>query len=284
VDKSGSTDAARPLTGPASEEHVRRATSFGTVSAAYAEHRPDYPAAAIRWALEPLAVAPGRPVRILDLGAGTGKLTAQLASLVLGTHPVTVVAVEPDPDMLAELRNHLPGVTALPGRAESIPLPNASVDAVLAGQAAHWFDLDLAMPEITRVLAPGGVFAGLWNADDDRQDWIASLHRVSGRASTLSLSAARENNDSDGITDWLASTGPGLYWPLERAGFEHAQLRTADSLIETMRTHSMFVIMAAAEREATLARVRDFLAATPRTASGEFSLPIYTLAMRAARR
>jgi SAM-dependent methyltransferase len=284
VDKPGSTDAARPLTGLASEAHARRATSFGTVSAAYAEHRPDYPAAAIRWALEPLAVAPGRPVRILDLGAGTGKLTAQLASLVLGTSPVTVVAVEPDPAMAAELRHQLPGVTTLPGRAESIPLPDASVDAVLAGQAAHWFDLDLAMPEITRVLAPGGVFAGLWNADDDRVDWIASLHQVSGRASTLSLSATRDNNDSDGITDWLATTSPELYWPLERAGFEHAQRRTAGSLIETMRTHSMFVIMEPAEREATLARVRDFLAATPQTASGEFSLPIYTLAVRAARR
>jgi SAM-dependent methyltransferase len=182
------------------------------------------------------------------------------------------------------LRHRFPGVTTLPGRAESIPLPDASVDAVLAGQAAHWFELDLAMPEITRVLTPGGVLAGLWNADDDREDWIASLHRVSGRASTLSLSAVRESSDSDGITDWLATTGPALYWPLEHAGFEHSQLRTADSLIETMRTHSMFLIMESAEREATLARVRDFLAATPQTASGEFSLPIYTLAVRAARR
>lgn len=282
--KSGAAGDARPLTDSADGEHARRATSFGAAAAAYAEHRPDYPAAAIRWALDPITAQPGRPVRLLDLGAGTGKLTAQLASLVIGSSPVTVVAVEPDPQMLAELHRQLPGVSALPGRAESIPLPDGSVDAVLAGQAAHWFDLDLAMPEISRVLAPAGVLAALWNADDDRQDWIASLHQVSGRASTPSLSAMRESDDSNGITDWLAGAGSELYWPLEHAGFEHAQRQTADSLIGTMRTHSMFLIMEPAEREATLARVRDFLAATPQTAGGEFNLPIYTIAVRAVRR
>ncbi len=86
--------------------------------------------------------------------------------------------MEPDPDMLAELRRGLPAVTAMSGRAEAIPLPDASVDAVLAGQAAHWFDLDRALPEIARVLTPGGVFAGLWNTDDDRVGWVAGLHRV----------------------------------------------------------------------------------------------------------
>jgi SAM-dependent methyltransferase len=284
VDKSGATGDARPLTASTDGEHARRAASFGAAAAAYAEHRPGYPSAAIRWAVEPITVQPGRPVRLLDLGAGTGKLTAQLASLVIGSSPVTVVAVEPDPQMLAELRRQLPGVTALSGRAESIPLPDGSVDAVMAGQAAHWFDLDLAMPEISRVLAPAGVLAGLWNADDDRQDWIASLHQVSGRASTLSPSAVRESDDSNGIAEWLTVAGAGLYGPLEHAGFDHVQRRTADSLIATMRTHSMFLIMEPAERAATLSRVRDFLAATPQTAGGEFNLPIYTIAVRAVRR
>lgn len=278
---------AAPDPVPGSDEHARRARSFGAVSAAYAEHRPGYPAAAISWALEPVARQPGRPVRLLDLGAGTGKLTAQLAGLDLGTGPVTVVAVEPDPKMAAELSRQLPGVTILPGRAESIPLPDASVDAVLAGQAAHWFDLDRAMPEIARVLTPGGVLAGLWNADDDRQDWVAGLHRVSGRTSTLTRSAMQEVRDGDDrneMATWLAGTGPELYWPPARAGFEHAQRRTADSLIETMRTRSMFLVMEPARRETTLARVRAFLAATPQASAGEFSLPIYTLAVRAVRR
>src|SRR6478672_8835018 len=109
-------------------------SSFGTAAAAYAEHRPDYAEAAVRWALER---APGR--RVLDLGAGTGKLTAALVAL-----GAEVIAVEPDPAMLTELRRALPTVRALPGSAEAVPLPDASVDAVLAGNALHWFDMDIA--------------------------------------------------------------------------------------------------------------------------------------------
>jgi len=127
------------------------AASFGAAAVAYAEHRPNYAAAAARWALEP---APG--LRVMDLGAGTGKLTVTL--LALGAD---VVAVEPDPAMLSELRRGQPAVRALSGSAEAIPLPEASVDAVLAGNALHWFDMAVAGLEIARVLAPGGILAGL---------------------------------------------------------------------------------------------------------------------------
>jgi SAM-dependent methyltransferase len=130
---------------------ARHASSFGAAAAAYAEHRPDYAPAAVRWAL-----GPASGMRVLELGAGTGKLTASLAAL--GAEPT---AVEPDAAMLAELRRALPGVRALPGSAEAIPLPDASVDVVVAGNAMHWFDMDVAGPEIARVLAPGGVMCGL---------------------------------------------------------------------------------------------------------------------------
>src|SRR5512138_2309603 len=143
-------------------------SSFGTAAVAYAEHRPDYARAAARWAVEP---APGP--RVLDLGAGTGKLTGTLVAL-----GADVVAVEPDPAMLAELRRALPAVRARPGTAEAIPLPDASVDAVLAGNALHWFDLAVARPEMARVLAPGGILAGLWNVLDDRVEWVAALATV----------------------------------------------------------------------------------------------------------
>jgi SAM-dependent methyltransferase len=82
---------------------------------------------------------------------------------------------EPGPAMLAELRRALPGVRALPGSAEAVPLPDASVDAVLAGHSMHWFDMDVAGPELARVLVGGGILAGLWNAIDDRVDWVAGL-------------------------------------------------------------------------------------------------------------
>lgn len=119
-------------------------SSFGKAAAAYAQHRPDYSREALGWILR---AAPGP--RVLDLGAGTGKLSASLADL-----SVEVTAVEPDPAMRAELRQELPGVRVLSGSAESIPLPDGSVDAVLAGNAMHWFDMSVAGPEIARVLAP----------------------------------------------------------------------------------------------------------------------------------
>ncbi len=267
----------------ADEEHARRAASFGAAASAYARHRPDYPDAAITWALEPARRLARRPTRILDLGAGTGKLTAQLAGLTSGGIRPHVIAVEPDQDMLAALRRKLPGVTAAAGRAEAIPLPEGSVDAVLAGQSAHWFDLDRAMPEIARVLAPGGVFAGLWNADDDRVDWVAGLHRATGRRNVAAFTSFAAGEDY-GIAAWLRGPGAGLFWPPEDAGFEHGQVRTAESLIATMRTHSMFLIMEPAERAAVFARVRGYLAATAQTAAGEFTLPLWTIAQRTVRR
>src|SRR5438128_10112462 len=119
------------------EVQLLHGSSFGAAAAAYAEHRPDYAPAAVDWALHR---APGR--RVLDLGAGTGKLTGTLVAL-----GADVVAVEPDQAMLAELRRALPAVRAMAGSAESIPLPDRSVDAVVAGNALHWFDMAVAGAE-----------------------------------------------------------------------------------------------------------------------------------------
>jgi len=264
------------------QQHSRRAASFGTAAEDYSRHRPDYPVAAIRWALDPITVPVGRAVRILDLGAGTGKLTAQLAGLAVDGGRPDVVAVEPDPQMLAELRRSLPAVVTVEGRAEAIPLPDRSVDAVLAGQAAHWFSLDRALPEIARVLVAGGVFAALWNTNDDRVGWVSGLHLASGRRNVIARTTCFDQDD--GISAWLSGPGRRLFCPPEGSGFEHTQVRTAESLIATMRTHSMFLIMEPAEREAVLSRVRDYLAATPQTASGEFRLPIWTITLRSVRR
>jgi SAM-dependent methyltransferase len=271
-------DAGAPHT-----KHARRAASFGAAASAYAQHRPDYPAEAIVWALEPVAGQDRDPLRILDLGAGTGKLTAQLAGLDTGGGRPQVLAVEPDPQMLAELRRGLPEVTATAGRAEAIPLPDASVDAVVAGQAAHWFDLDRAMPEIARVLTHGGVFAGLWNTDDDRVGWVAGLHGITGRDNAVAFTS-HDPDQEDKITNWTLGPGRELFRPPEDAGFRHGHVRSSASLIETMRTHSMFLIMEPAEREAVLAAVVGYLAATPQTAAGTFRFPLWTLTQRTVRR
>ncbi|GAB3963884.1 class I SAM-dependent methyltransferase [Actinoallomurus acanthiterrae] len=244
------------------ETLARRASSFGGQAAAYSAERPGYPDAALRWALEPVA---GRtPLRVLDLGAGTGKLTEGLLR-----HTENVTAVEPDSAMLAELHARLPEVRALAGTAERIPLADGSVDAIVVGQALHWFDLSRALPEMARVLSPGGVLAALWNIDDHRVPWVRGLKEVARGTTTLK--------------DWNAGSAfaPTAEFPeTEQAEFPHAQRRTAESMAATIGTHSHALILPEAERAALLARIVDYLHATPETASGEFDLPIVTLAIR----
>jgi SAM-dependent methyltransferase len=145
-----------------------RARSFCAVADRYARARPGYPVSAVEWLLEP---TPGPDV--LDLAAGTGKLTQ-----VLVEAGAAVVAVEPDEGMRAALATAVPGVEALAGTAESIPLPGASVDAVLVAQAFHWFDVEPACDEIARVLRPGGVLGLLWNLRDGSVPWVADLDRI----------------------------------------------------------------------------------------------------------
>ena len=257
----------------AQDQRLLYGSSFGAAAAAYAEHRPNYSQAAVHWALEP---APHR--RVLDLGAGTGKLIATLVEL-----GAEVIAVEPDPAMLTELRRALPTVRALAGSAEAIPLPDSSVDAVIAGNALHWFDMDVAGPEIARVLVPGGILAGLWNVIDNRVDWVAGLERVTGSAAI---------GPRDTLSSWRAETA-GAHLPSgglvarfgspEQAEFPHGQRRTADSLVATLATRAGMLVMPEQEDEATIGRIRAFLASRPETARGEFTLPMLTGVLRVRR-
>jgi SAM-dependent methyltransferase len=263
--------AAGEQAGAEAAERLRRASSFGAAAGQYAQHRPGYAEAAIRWCLAP--VSDGEPPRVVDLGAGTGILTGALASL-----GADVVAVEPDQEMLAELRRELPAVRAEHGSAEAIPLPDASAEAVLCGQSMHWFDMARALPEIARVLTPGGVLAGLWNVDDDRVGWVAELGEIM-TGPTLSA--------------WRATPDPEKQSPLhnrsrwftaaEEREFSNPQLRTADSLVATIATHSRLLVMDEAERANTLAQIRDFLHRHPETSAGEFTVPMATVAVRTVR-
>jgi SAM-dependent methyltransferase len=255
------------------DERLLLGSTFGAAATAYAEHRPDYSQAAVRWALER---APGP--RVLDLGAGTGKLTATLVAL-----GAEVIAVEPDPAMLTELRRTLPMVRALPGSAEAVPVPDASVDAVLAGNAMHWFDMNVAGPEIARVLEPDGILAGLWNVLDNRVDWVAGLERISGSAAI---------GTRDTLSSWRAETAEAhlpnsgsiaQFGSPEQAEFPHGQPRTADSLVATLATKAGILVMPEQEQDATLGRIRDFLASRPETARGEFILPMLTGVLRVGR-
>jgi SAM-dependent methyltransferase len=148
-----------------------RACSFDRAAVAYERYRPEYPEAALRWVVGRLGLEPG--ARVLDLGAGTGKLTRGLAALGLD-----VVAVEPGAAMLEQLRAAVPGVEALRGSAEAIPLPDASVDAATAGQAFHWFDPERTLPELRRVLRPSGGLGLLWNWEDVRDPLGSKISQI----------------------------------------------------------------------------------------------------------
>jgi SAM-dependent methyltransferase len=255
------------------DDWARRGSSFGAVAEAYAEYRPEYTAEAVGWCVAPL----GRDVaalRLVDLGAGTGKLTALLAAL-----GAQVTAVEPDPAMLAELRRGLPSVTALDGSAERIPLADGSVDAVLCGQSMHWFDLPRALPEIARVLVPGGTLSGLWNSDDDRVEWVAGLQEAAEGAASPSRSRRRRESASFGPDQF----GSQWFHQTERADFANSQLLTADALVRLIGTHSQILVMEPERRAQVLARIRGYLASRPETAEGEFRLPMVTSVIRTVR-
>lgn len=244
-----------------------RARSFGTAATAYAEHRPGYPGTAVAWALEPVAAR--TDLRLLDLAAGTGKLTGAL----LGHG--TVTAVEPDPSMLAELRSRHPGVDSVEGTAEEIPLLDASVDAVLVGQAWHWFDPERALAEIARVLRPGGVLAAMWNSDDTRVDWVHGFHE----AGAWKLPVARTGEGEDSRFPDHAAFGAS-----EFAQFPNPVRTSVDGLVATLGTHSWALTAGPAERSSFSARVRAYLATRPETSAGEFELPVVTDVVRALRR
>jgi SAM-dependent methyltransferase len=247
-----------------SDAHARRASSFGTQAAAYAEYRPDYPAALVDFGLSDLraSVHDQAEPRVLDLAAGTGKLTGGLVA-----QGVDVVAVEPDPAMRAQLTSRFPDVRALFGTAEAIPLPDDSVHAVFVGQALYWFDLDRALPEIGRVLRPGGSLVAAWNADDDRVPWVAELSRLSG--------APAWNGELDPPHPRFERFGV-----VEQRMFPYQSAQTVDHLVNTVATYSWILVSTPERRAAILERVRRFLLTNPVTAGGEFAMPMVGIGMK----
>jgi SAM-dependent methyltransferase len=231
--------------------------SFELVADVYERARPGYPPEAIAWMAEELELGPGRSV--LDIGAGTGKLTRALVAT--GAY---VIAVEPGAAMLAELRRVLPGVEALQGAAEVVPLADASVDAVTVGQAFHWFRHDEALPELHRVLRPGGAVAVIWNSRDQERplqreitDLIAPFVPA-GRPPVGHSTQALEASE--------------LFGPVKRRTFTWAQELDADGLVGRIASVS-FVAAGPAERRAELERkLREIVAA----AGGRVDFPYVT--------
>jgi SAM-dependent methyltransferase len=210
-----------------------RAASFGPVADAYERARPGYPDGALRWLLGDAALT------VVDVGAGTGKLTRQL---VAAGHDV--VAVEPLPEMLAQLERVVPQARAVSGSAEAIPLPPASADAVVAAQAFHWFDHERALREMARVLRPGGVLGLLWNMRDDSVEWMARLSELLG---------AEGFKDVYFPADTVAASG--LFEPVEQRTFPFSQQVDRETLRSLVASRSYVAMLPSDERESLLAAV-----------------------------
>ena len=214
------------------------AESFAAVAAEYERGRPDWPEAI----LDAVPVEP--EAKVLDLGAGTGKLTRVLARRYAG-----VVAVEPLAELRAILAAVVPSADARPGRAEAIPLPEAAVDAVFAGQAFHWFAHDEAVGEIARVLRPAGVLAVLWNEPRPGTPWplpAAYGARLDGLRDEASLAEI----------DWdvLARSGFG---ELHDAAVDHEQVSSRADVLAFAASVSW--IAARPDRSTVLAELATLL-------------------------
>ncbi len=212
---------------------IGRACSFGSVAQTYDRARASYPREAVEWVLE--RVPAGAGMRVLDLGAGTGRLSAVLLGM-----GVEVVAVEPDDEMRALVP---PGAKALAGTAERLPLPDGCVDAVVVGQAWHWFDQGQALSEVRRALRPGGVLGLLWNVFDDRVPWVTELTTAAAAEDRLSAVDDEPPYDGEPVP--------------ERRQFTHRQAMTRDLLVDNLASRSRTVLMAPAARDDLLRRVRN---------------------------
>lgn len=219
------------------DDLCRQARSFGQVADAYHRGRPSFPVEAVRW------LVGDKPATVLELGAGTGKLTSVLAELGHDVH-----ATEPDPAMLKVLQRHLPDVPTSESAAEDIPLPDRSVDVVVAAQSFQWFDHGLALPEIARVLRPGGFLALAWNTRDERIPWVRRLGRLLG-----SPGAAVEATESR-----EALVQSELFGFVDDHSFHFWQGIDRESIIDLALSRSYVSTLDTDRREALLADVLAF--------------------------
>jgi SAM-dependent methyltransferase len=234
------------------------AAGFGSSADVYERARPSYPEEAVRWIAERAAL--GYDSVVADVGAGTGKLTR----LLISTH-ATVIAVEPIEAMREVLLEQVPGCVVLEGVAEDLPLEDASLDAITVAQAFHWFDHAKAIPELHRVLRPGGHLVLIWNSRDMTDPLQRALEDL--------LAPLRESAPYQLGGAWRTPLEESrLFGPPQEAQFRIEQQLTVEGVCERVASTSFIAAMQSAQREAVLDEVRT------RTAGRDepFSFPYVT--------
>jgi SAM-dependent methyltransferase len=240
---------------PTAEQVQAWAHSFGGVVDAYDRARPTYPVEAAEWLVGREAAT------VLELGAGTGKLTAQLVAL---GHDV--LATDPDEAMLDRLARNLPDVRTAQASAEDLPLGADAYDVVVVAQAFHWFDLDRALPEIARVLRPGGHLALVWNTRDESIPWVRKLGRIIGTQEQVEAPGALATSE--------------LFGSIDEATFTHWQQIDRKSIQDLVLSRSNVAVLDEEARTAKLAEVLAFYDDYGRGMDG-MQLPYVTRCFRA---
>jgi SAM-dependent methyltransferase len=243
-----------------------RRLTFGAHADAYERARPEWPEEAARW------FVPEDVQLAVELGAGTGKLTRTLAAVA-----PRVLAVEPDPRMLAVLRER--GLDGVEGSAEAIPLGDGEADAVVAGSCLHWFDLEPALAEIHRVLRPGGRFAFGWNHRDDRRPAVAEMSEA------IYAPQERSHRPHWRSRDWPGEiTAAGLFADVEYGLFELVHELPRDALHDHLMSYSGVAQLPREMRDEVYGRVSEILERDPQIAAGgTLKLPFVVNAFRATR-
>jgi SAM-dependent methyltransferase len=243
---------------PASTEELRqeRAGSFGGVADDYERARPGYPDAAVR------EITKDRPTAILDVAAGTGKLTRKLHAMGF-----TVIGLEPSVQMLYRLHGVEKDLPTIAGRAEWLPCRSGSFDLVTVAQAWHWFDPRAARAELARVLRPGGHACILWNFRDESVDWVAELSTIIGSEGT-----SETESDSDPLA------GSTAFSPSIKHDYRFEQTLDRDLLVSLVRSRSYVATLPQDEQRAVLNRVVELCDEHPQLAGrAQFAMPYRTL-------
>jgi SAM-dependent methyltransferase len=243
--------------------HRAAVTGFGRAARSYERSRPDYPAEAIDRLIQELEI--DRRCAVLDLGAGTGKLTRMLVQT-----GATITALEPVEPMWRALADGVPEARTLGATAEAIPAADASFDAVVCGQAFHWFDGHRALAEVHRVLRPHGRFALLWNLRDESVGWVRRMTEIIDRH--------QGDTPNERTGEWRrAFSATDLFGTLNQLRFTHRQMLDRAGLVERVASISYVASLPEEERREVLEGIEELADTHPDlTGRDRFDLPYVT--------